>query len=143
MTGQLDFSKLKGKDRANLLACTPPEEREALSELLKANPYVQPQPPRTPIRKDFLKALGFKAYAGYLKSDLWRSIRSKILPAQCCRCRRPASQVHHSKYTKHNLSGESLRHLHPVCAACHKEAELRPDGKKRKMKETNKFLGLR
>lgn len=71
--------------------------------------------------------MGFKDYKDYLKSELWASIRSKVLAANpnCFSCGRKATQVHHGKYRKNDLEGRELRSLFAVCGGCHFKAEFR------------------
>lgn len=70
-----------------------------------------------------LHLLGFKSYGAYLGSRMWRKIRSRVLRAaryRCHFCPGRAWQIHHTKYTYANLSGESVEHLFAVCEPCHK-----------------------
>lgn len=67
------------------------------------------------------------AIHAYLTSDLWASIRAKILldGAECaCGCNRPADQVHHKIYTEANLLGTTLDGLVPLFHECHHEIEF-------------------
>lgn len=95
-------------------------------------------------RAKLCRDLGFKTYAEYLASDLWRTIRHRVLgaSAKCIRCGSAAVQVHHSAYTKQNLSGASVECLHSVCRACHQQSEVRPDGSKRTLDECNAELRI-
>lgn len=73
-------------------------------------------------RDAILRAIGFPSYRIYLQSELWGSIRKRVLRRtgrKCHLCELPASSVHHSKYTEENLRGNSLEFLHPVCDDCH------------------------
>ena len=74
-----------------------------------------------------LKAMGFKDYAAYQKSELWQGIRARVLDANpfCVCCGKDATQVHHSAYRKKDLEGRDLRRLHSVCGGCHYRAEFR------------------
>lgn len=72
------------------------------------------------------KALGFKSYKGYLKSELWASIRTKKFTESkgvCFKCGRPADAIHHSSYTLPVLKGENMKKLHAVCNDCHNRME--------------------
>lgn len=89
-------------------------------------------------RNIILEELGFTDYQEYLKSNLWKSIRAKVLPSKCCCCRKKASQVHHSKYTFENLSGKSIEHLHPICLGCHQKIEFTKKGIKRSLHDAEK-----
>lgn len=78
-------------------------------------------------RNDNLRALGFKSYHAYLKSDLWKGIRARVLDrakGACERCRRPATQVHHRAYDPATLRGETIDALTAVCSRCHHKAEM-------------------
>lgn len=84
-------------------------------------------------RDDNLRAMGFKNYRAYLRSDLWASIRMRALlrePAGMCdKCReQAATQVHHRSYDPATLRGDSLDSLSRVCRKCHYRAE-RPNDK--------------
>lgn len=70
----------------------------------------------------YLFQLGFDSYDSYLRSSLWRRIRSKALrdanhECRCCGGR--ATQVHHSLYDKDTLAGRTMAHLHAICRTCH------------------------
>jgi hypothetical protein len=74
-----------------------------------------------------IRAMGFKDYADYLKSDLWKGIRARVLSERpfCKGCGKDATQVHHSAYRKKDLEGRDLRRLHSTCGGCHFKAEFR------------------
>lgn len=77
-------------------------------------------------RNENLKKLGFKNYQSYLRSELWKSIRSRVLQNakfRCIRCRKKATQVHHRAYDMATLRGDELSALTAVCDRCHKKAE--------------------
>ena len=101
----------------------------------KKNPY---------IKRDFVvRALGFIDYGDYLRSDKWRAIRVLALRkngGRCIRCSQSATQVHHSRYDRKAMTGQSLKYLWPVCRICHEEAELLVRVKKN-LYEANAFLG--
>ena len=87
-------------------------------------------------RNTILKAMGFRTYALYLKSALWRSIRLRVLASSpdCFTCGGPAVQVHHTAYDRPTLEGRSLRRLVSLCVPCHRLIEM--DGvRKRTMKQ--------
>ena len=78
-------------------------------------------------RDEHIKRIGFPDYGTYLKTELWSSIRGRVLRAsggQCCGCENRASEVHHSEYTIDNILGKSLEGLHPVCSDCHELIHL-------------------
>ena len=74
-----------------------------------------------------IRAMGFKDYSDYQKSDLWKGIRALVLAAHpfCFGCGKDATQVHHSAYRKKDLEGRDLRRLFSVCASCHYRCEFR------------------
>lgn len=94
-------------------------------------------------RDEYLEKLGYSSYQGYLHSKLWREIRGRVL-AKTSRCwictrRRVSRQVHHERYTKRNLSGDSLCGLRAVCRPCHFMIEFDTrTGKKRDDRQTRK-----
>lgn len=78
-------------------------------------------------RNQILASLGFPSYKDYLQSELWSRIRGQILDRDnrtCDACKRPASHVHHRKYTLENLSGKSLGWMVSLCPRCHHNAEF-------------------
>lgn len=92
------------------------------------------------LRDAILRDMGFDSYQQYLQSDKWAAIRSRALlknQGRCFKCGRQATQVHHSRYEHKGLSGQSLRHLWPVCAKCHTSAEVSESGEKRSIHSAN------
>lgn len=84
-------------------------------------------------RRDILlKRLGFKTYSHYLGSELWKSIRSRVLSRSPeCLCGKTAAQVHHRSYAEEVLLGRDLTPLLSVCFRCHKKIEFTVSGIKR------------
>lgn len=85
-------------------------------------------------RNEILRSLGFRSYPDYLESALWAKIRLGVLKAagwSCQVCKGPGQTVHHSKYTKANLTGDSKRWLHAICHRCHEKVEVDEHGNKR------------
>ena len=85
-------------------------------------------------RDYLLKKMGFKSYAAYLQSPLWKKIRTKVLERdkyECYCCLERADQVHHSIYDIHQLSGGSLKGLFSLCSFCHRKIEFDEKGVKR------------
>jgi hypothetical protein len=83
-------------------------------------------------RNFVLKAYGYKSYKDdYLRSDLWQTIRAKVLQgAMCvCGCGRLANLVHHKAYTEANLMGYTLRGLVALHQDCHYKIEFSEDRK--------------
>ena len=96
-------------------------------------------------RDQILKELGYTSYAQYLRSDLWKRIRSFVLSlfrGRCCCCGKRASQVHHQRYTKENLSGESYYGMVAICGFCHTKGEFK-DNKKRTNQQARQSIGSR
>jgi hypothetical protein len=88
-------------------------------------------------RNECLKRLGFKDYASYLKSDLWKGIRQRVLKKKgkrCCVCKKPAFIVHHRAYFIDVLRGSNISFLEPICATCHNAIEYEPNGAKRSLR---------
>ena len=84
-------------------------------------------------RNRIIRAMGFSDYADYLRSDLWASIRKRVLAVSstCHVCRGVANQVHHRSYRKCDLNGTDTRRLFPICGPCHSRIEFRDsDGEK-------------
>lgn len=79
-------------------------------------------------RDENLKAMGFKSYSEYLRSDLWASIRKRALEMddKCQRCGKTATQVHHRAYDPATLRGDNINSLSPLCGRCHRKAESQP-----------------
>ncbi len=90
-----------------------------------------------------LSKWGFKSYREYLESDRWTAVRLAVFAAKgdlCILCRKPANQVHHTRYQPNDLTGRSIEHLHPFCGKCHKRVEIDGKGRKRSMKKTNEVF---
>lgn len=97
-------------------------------------------------RAKVLKRCGFESYQDYLSSELWTKIKEKQLRLNpdCHGCKRPATQIHHGRYTLLNLLGHSSDYLFSVCGACHFRIEFDRDGKKRNVYEaTDRLKELR
>src|SRR3990167_11031287 len=97
-------------------------------------------------RNELLLSLGFKDYRTYLRSALWKDIRIRKLEldSECFACGRGAEstivQVHHGKYTRENLLGNTLNDLYTVCSGCHKKIEVTRSGFKRTPTEATREL---
>lgn len=96
-------------------------------------------------RDRLLRGLGFKSYQDYLASSLWSKIRTAQLRKHdgCYACGKPATQVHHSRYSIDVLLGHSLDGLYSVCGGCHFRSEFDEDGNKRRIRKVNKALKWR
>lgn len=78
-------------------------------------------------RDRILAEMGYASYAAYLESDLWKSIRARVIGTRgmaCRMCGKPATAVHHNQYSEANLTGKSLGHLFPICHSCHESVEF-------------------
>lgn len=94
-------------------------------------------------RNRILRDMGFASYADYLKSDLWKEIRLKVLERAdftCHICQGDASQVHHRLYFREVLEGKWLNCMNAICVECHKLGEFSDDGEKVGLKDANKRL---
>lgn len=92
-------------------------------------------------RSRTLNLMGFRSYAEYLKSDLWRRVRAKVFASKgraCCICGEHATQVHHNRYHRNDLLGKRLRFLNPICGRCHEGIEFLADGNKATVKQAGK-----
>lgn len=91
-----------------------------------------------------LADMGFGSYDDYLKSDLWQSIRERLIDGdrECAFCKRLATQVHHASYDAETMEGLADRWLYPVCRRCHEYGEFGKDGVKLGPQEaTDRMLG--
>lgn len=77
-------------------------------------------------RNEILTSAGYPSYREYLKSELWEKIRQAcflLKGKKCLSCGAPATEIHHSTYTKKNLLEVNLisieMTLFPVCHKCH------------------------
>ena len=96
-------------------------------------------------RNVLLSHIGFTDYGEYLASNLWKSIRKKILAARplCRFCDNIATCVHHMSYAENILLGKELKGLVPLCHGHHHYLEFDSNGNKRdfgSMKRTFAFL---
>ena len=79
-------------------------------------------------RYKYLRYLGFKSYKEYLASDLWKEIRRKAFKChgrECYLCDKPATELHHNRYSLKDLQGKRLKFIKPVCRQCHEEIEFK------------------
>jgi 5-methylcytosine-specific restriction endonuclease McrA len=93
-------------------------------------------------RNFVLQAYGYSNYKEYLQSELWASIREKILKKNdlcVCGCNRIANQVHHKVYSESNLLGKCLRGLVAINHDCHHDIEF-DEGRKVNLGEANQRL---
>lgn len=95
------------------------------------------------IRDRILGELGYESYGEYLESGLWLWLRKRVLAKYkwtCQRCGRKGTQVHHTRYTRDNLSGKTIYFMICICAHCHRVSEFLPDGRKTTQKEANEII---
>jgi len=78
----------------------------------------------------------------YLRSDLWKTIRARVLKrdgGKCFRCKKRANIVHHLSYEDDVLDGNADDLLVSLCFACHSFIEF--DGsRKTSLAEANQRL---
>lgn len=93
-------------------------------------------------RNRLLNKLGWPSYDAYLASNLWAKIRAKQLRdhPHCYGCGRPASQVHHAKYTLDVMLGHNMDFLYSVCGGCHYRAEFDHNEIKNTLRQATKNL---
>lgn len=97
-------------------------------------------------REIHLKEIGFGSYQAYLKSDLWKKVRSAVYKAKgdrCFRCSEKAEVIHHTRYHKNDLLGKTLLFLFPVCSKCHEYIEFSKKGKKVDVNTANCRFGAK
>lgn len=97
-----------------------------------------------------LRLLGFASYRAYLDSELWDGIRREVFVARgsvCTLCPERATELHHGRYHRSDLTGLTRKHIHPICRGCHDKIEIRDDRTKRPLEEVvqefRRLLGLR
>jgi len=85
-----------------------------------------------------LRQLGFATYKDFLRSDLWKQTRAKVLAgfSKCLLCGQPSTQVHHMSYDTATLLGIRLYRCIALCEPCHKNIEF-DDGKKLTLCQAN------
>lgn len=93
-------------------------------------------------RASILKSIGFSSYRAYLNSELWATIRGRVLSASpnCRMCGGEARCVHHRSYDRDTLRGERDSSLTPLCLRCHEKIEFKGDGGKRRTSNANHYL---
>jgi hypothetical protein len=80
-----------------------------------------------------LSSLGFSSYREYLKSDLWKTIRKRVVRrdgGKCRVCEAKAQCVHHVRYKKSTLIGNGDKWLVSLCHDCHHAVEFDSAGNK-------------
>lgn len=110
------------------------EKREKKPWEKKPKPSSKPSRKKKKGRQLAWQILGFESYDAYLRSDLWYSIRRKVLCRDsygCVLCDEAATQVHHQDYSMDVLKGKDLAPLHSLCNECHDRIEFFVDRTKR------------
>jgi len=80
-----------------------------------------------------------EAYFTYMRSELWKEIRSVVLERdrhECLCCGEPATEVHHRSYSAKVMAGNDNSKLASICGRCHNRLHYTDDNKKRSKKET-------
>lgn len=73
-------------------------------------------------RDSILLVMGFPSYQAYLASKLWKGIRLRAMERsgrKCVVCKDPATEVHHTEYSRLTLEGKVIKTLKPLCRICH------------------------
>lgn len=96
----------------------------------------KPRPPRPPrgTKNRPCDKIGFESYKSYLQSELWASIRLRVLERDhyiCQCCGRRACQVHHFIYSTKVIQGVDDLSLVSLCEPCHHFGEFSKNGRKR------------
>lgn len=89
-----------------------------------------------------VQSLGFEDYADYLRSELWAGIRRRVFERDKMRCRLcngRAAQVHHHRYDKATILGETLDYMAALCRSCHRYIEYDETGRKRSLREVGEL----
>jgi ribosome-binding protein aMBF1 (putative translation factor) len=92
-----------------------------------------------------VRALGFRSYTVYLRSELWQKIKKTVLAEfpWCTACGRTATTLHHNRYDLDDLLGKRTEHLIPICQRCHHDAEFTKRGEKRGPQRATKKIEQR
>lgn len=92
------------------------------------------------------RELGFRDYAHYRSSAVWRTIRRRVWDRDnrtCVKCDGKARLVHHKTYSLAILRGESDDQLVSLCEGCHAVIHTNEDGSKRPYGGWNDVLSQR
>jgi len=97
-------------------------------------------------RDKWMKRLGFGTYQNYLRSNIWKEIRSKVLEKRrhkCHFCGGKANEVHHLRYTKPVLLAEGQYWMGGLVATCRTCHQMISDlAKKEKIHEHAAFIAF-
>jgi hypothetical protein len=116
----------------------PPEEKSVTKPTRIPKAYV--------LRGYELKKLAINSYRDeYLESEIWRSIRQRVLSldgGKCCvpRCTAVATEVHHNVYSLEVLAGKDLSQLVSLCHRHHTSIEFDKHLGKRDLEGARKAL---
>ena len=82
--------------------------------------------------------MGFKSYADYLKSKMWKEIVDQVKKRDknCRFCGKNGYSIHHGIYA---LQGYNLREVYLCCGKCHYELEFTKAGIKRRFSVVRKL----
>ncbi len=91
-------------------------------------------------RNEILLTIGFKDYASYLASNLWRGIRKRVRSQAgiaCRLCGKYAHYIHHLTYEQEVLEGKNINKLSPLCGKCHDKVEFGKGKTKRSVRDAH------
>ena len=81
-------------------------------------------------------------YQAYLQSPKWQEIRQAVMSrdgGKCRGCGREATQVHHRRYDRRTMEGETIEWLIALCGGCHRCIHFK-NGNKLKPRRTEVLL---
>jgi len=77
------------------------------------------------VREQSLKTLGFRTYKEYLNSNLWKTLKVRLIGQLCQICKvEKAYTFHHVTYSIPAMIGELPDQLIPICKRCHYAGEF-------------------
>lgn len=112
------------------------------TDILDLLAYIKANPLRV-TERDIVADPSCVDYHTYLKSKLWRRIRSRILKRDshaCKRCGGKATAVHHRSYDVEVLRGNKDDQLVSVCEGCHTFIEFDDHGNERTNQDSERLL---
>ena len=92
------------------------------------------------------RRLGFASYRDYLRSELWRWVRGRVLARddhRCLVCGAYADTVHHHSYRVPVMVGTELNLLSSICSHCHEIISVNVCGEKRCLWAANRAFDRR
>ena len=96
-----------------------------------------------PFSTEAFPALGFRTYAEYLASPLWRRIKTQELRragGKCAACGNITRTIHHRDYRPRVLAGNDSAALVALCQPCHDHVHYAPGKKERSWNEGERVL---